>query len=71
MRKCICGKVITSRFPLCAECEQTHAHGKPPAEWDEWLKFQVNDLRTESRKNKEFDDHETTFTDLNTDPENI
>lgn len=67
MRKCICGKTITSRFPLCKECEQTYTNGKPPSEWDEWLKFLVNDLRTESRKDREFDKNEDCFSDVGLD----
>ena len=32
-----CGKRITWRFAICAECEKTY--GRSPTEWPQWLAF--------------------------------
>ena len=62
MRKlCVCGKCIT-RGDLCNIC--LNIYGAVRSEWPEWLKFLVNDMRKELRRERRIDEHETTFTDL-------
>lgn len=62
MRKtCVCGKCIT-RGDLCNIC--LNIYGANRSEWPEWLKFLVNDMRKELRRERRIDEHEISFTDL-------
>ena len=60
--KCVCARNIIGNNELCNEC--LAIYGAHRAEWPEWLKFLVNDIKRELRREKEFDKHEITFTDL-------
>lgn len=61
-KKCICGKVITSRFDLCSRC--IDEYGTNRSEWPDWLKFLISDMKREAYQEKQIDKHEITFTDL-------
>ncbi len=57
-----CGKVITYRFAICAECEKKY--GKSPHTWPEWLAFLWRDEQRLRRQHKRVVTHEVTFSDL-------
>jgi len=61
-KRCICGKVITSNFDLCANCMAEY--GKDRSEWPDWLKFMIADMKRERRQEYTIDQHEISFTDL-------
>jgi len=61
-KRCICGKVITSKYDLCANCMAEY--GKDRSEWPDWLKFMVADMRRERRQDIKVSQHEISFTDL-------
>ena len=61
-KRCVCGKVITSQFHLCDNCQAEY--GLDRAKWPEWLVFMVADLARERRQDERCNEHEITFTDL-------
>lgn len=61
-KRCVCGKVITSRFHLCDKCQAEY--GLDRSKWPEWLVFLVADMKRELRDEQIIDQHEITFTDL-------
>ena len=61
-KHCVCGKVITSQFHLCAKCQEEY--GLDRSKWPEWLVFMVADIDREVRQDDVIRDHEITFTDL-------
>lgn len=64
-KRCVCGKVITSRFDLCDRCQADY--GSNRSMWPEWLIFMVADIKREIRQEKIIDANEVTFTDLGID----
>lgn len=44
-RYCPCGKPISNRRRICAECGEIY--GYIPSEWPEWLRLIVNDYNRE------------------------
>ena len=61
-RCCICGKVITNCFELCANC--TAEYGLDRTEWPEWLRFLVADMKRERRQDALIEKYEISFIDL-------
>jgi hypothetical protein len=45
IKKCACGKSIKGKNDLCHECLEVF--GTDKAEWPEWLRFMVADLKRE------------------------
>lgn len=45
-----CGKAITWRFAICADCERTYT--SKPANWPEWLQWLWKDTLKERRRQK-------------------
>jgi hypothetical protein len=60
-RKCPCGKEITGKRVLCPECR--NIYGDDRGEWPSWLLFMVNDFHTEYRKEVEYQDSVSGFSD--------
>ncbi len=60
--RCICGKVITNGFELCANC--TAEYGLDRTEWPEWLRFLVADMKRERRQDALIEQSEISFIDL-------
>jgi len=61
--KClVCGKVITWRFAICADCEKVH--GSKPEGWPEWLQFLWRDEQRLRRRQKKIIRYETSFSFL-------
>ena len=44
-KTCACGKAINTKNDLCRECLELY--GTDKAEWPEWLRFLVADLKRE------------------------
>ncbi len=63
-----CGKRITWRFAICAECEKIYGHG--PHEWDPWLAFLWRDEQRIRRQHRRIMAHEVLFSDLDEDTSN-
>ncbi len=66
--KCLgedCGKWITYRFAICANCEQRY--GNRAVGWPDWLRFLWNDIQRDRRRNKRIMKNEITFADLEDD----
>ncbi len=61
-KRCVCGKVITSNFDLCAKCAAEY--GTDRSKWDDWLVFMVADLKREYRQQQIIDDREIPFSKL-------
>ena len=61
-KRCVCGKVITSNFDLCDNCQAEY--GVDRSLWPEWLVFMVADLKREYRQRKIIDEHEIPFSKL-------
>jgi len=61
-KRCVCGKVITSRFDLCDRCQSEY--GLDRSMWPAWLIFMVADIKREMRQDKIVDAREFSFTDL-------
>lgn len=57
-----CGKWITWRFAICANCEQKY--GRSAKGWPDWLRFLWNDTQRERRRNKRINMNETSFVDI-------
>lgn len=54
-RYCVCGKPISMKRQLCADCLEIY--GDEPEEWPEWLRWQVNDIQRDinyERRHDEF-----------------
>ncbi len=63
--KCLgedCGRWITYRFAICAECEKRY--GNRAVGWPDWLRFLWNDIQRDRRRNKRILKQEFTFDDL-------
>jgi hypothetical protein len=43
-----CGKIITWRFAICAECEKIY--GSSPYDWPEWLRYLWRSTQKERRQ---------------------
>ena len=61
-KRCVCGKVITSNFDLCDNCQAEY--GADRSSWPEWLVFMVADLKREYRQQRIIDEHEIPFSKL-------
>jgi len=61
-KRCVCGKVITSNFDLCDNCQAEY--GTDRSGWPEWLVFMVADLKREYRQQRIIDEHEIPFSQL-------
>ena len=57
-----CRKIITYRFAICAECEETYGHSA--LEWPAWLRYAWNDEQKHRRKETKDAKNEVLFTDL-------
>jgi hypothetical protein len=44
-KTCVCGKTITNRTDLCAECKELY--GTDKTDWPEWLRYMVADMKRE------------------------
>jgi len=62
IKRCVCGKVITSNFDLCDEC--LAEYGADRSKWDDWLVFMVADLKREYRQQAIIDEREIPFSEL-------
>ena len=62
IKRCVCGKVITSNFDLCDKC--LAEYGADRSKWDEWLVFMVADLKREYRRQRTIDEREIPFSEL-------
>ena len=62
IKRCVCGKVITSNFDLCNKC--LAEYGADRSKWDEWLVFMVADLKREYRQQRTIDEREIPFSEL-------
>ena len=62
IKRCICGKVITSQFYLCSKCQDEY--GTDRTKWPEWLVFMVSDVERERRQNIIAQQKEVTFSEL-------
>lgn len=54
-RYCPCGKRITGKTHLCKECK--FIYGSNPVEWPEWLRFLVNDMERDLRRENDALNH--------------
>jgi hypothetical protein len=45
VRRCVCGKPIRLRDPLCKSCRELY--GSKAREWPDWVKFLVSDEQRE------------------------
>jgi len=61
-KSCVCGKVITSNFDLCDNCQAEY--GTDRSGWPEWLVFMVADLKREYRQQRIIDEREIPFSEL-------
>jgi len=61
-RVCACGKLIAGKHYLCKECEDIY--GTTRAEWPEWLRFQLNDMKREEMAERTLCDREICFSDI-------
>ncbi len=57
-----CGKPITWRFAICAECEKKY--GRSPNQWPQWLAFLWRDEQRQRRQHNRVQRFEVSFTDL-------
>ena len=57
-----CGKRITWRFAICAECEKTY--GRSPTEWPDWLAFLWRDEQRVRRQHRRIVAHEINLSEL-------
>ena len=57
-----CGKRITWRFAICAECEKTH--GRSPTEWPQWLAFLWRDEQRIRRQHRRIVAHEINLSEI-------
>ena len=62
IKRCVCGKVITSNFDLCDKC--LAEYGADRSKWDDWLVFIVADLKREYRQQAIIDEREIPFSEL-------
>ena len=63
-----CGRWITYRFAICAECEGRY--GRSARKWPDWLRFLWNDTQRERRRNKRISKNEVSFADLSEEDNN-
>jgi hypothetical protein len=61
-KRCICGKIITSQYDLCANCLAEYGNNR--SEYPEWLKFMIADMKRERRQEFKIQQHEITFSEL-------
>ncbi len=61
-KRCVCGKVITSQYDLCANC--LREYGTNRSEYPEWLVFMIADLKRERRQEFIIGQNEITFSEL-------
>lgn len=61
-KRCVCGKIITSQYDLCANC--LREYGTDRSEYPEWLKFMIADLKRERRQEFRVKQHEVTFSEF-------
>ena len=57
-----CGKRITWRFAICAECEKTYGRG--PTEWPQWLAFLWRDEQRIRRQHRRIVAHEINLSEI-------
>jgi hypothetical protein len=57
-----CGKRITWRFAICANCEKTY--GNSALGWPNWLRFLWQDEQKNRRRDKKIRKFEETESDL-------
>ena len=57
-----CGKRITWRFAICAECEKTY--GRSPTEWPQWLAFLWRDEQRIRRQHRRIVAHEINLSEI-------
>lgn len=62
IKRCVCGKVITSNFDLCDKC--LAEYGADRSKWDDWLVFMVANLKREYRQQAIIDEREIPFSEL-------
>lgn len=62
IKRCVCGKVITSNFDLCDKC--LAEYGADRSKWDDWLVFMVADLKREYRQQAIIDERKIPFSEL-------
>ena len=62
IKRCVCGKVITSNFDFCDKC--LAEYGADRSKWDDWLVFMVADLKREYRQQAIIDEREIPFSEL-------
>ena len=63
-----CGKRITWRFAICAECEKTY--GRSPMEWPAWLSFLWRDEQRLRRQHRRVVSHEVFLLDADEETNN-
>lgn len=61
-KRCVCGKVITSQFDLCAKCQEEYGINR--SAWPEWLVFMVADMKRERRQQATIEEREIPFSEL-------
>jgi hypothetical protein len=61
-KRCVCGKVITSRFDLCNRCQVEYGYDR--SMWPAWLVYMVADIKREMRQDNIIDVREISTTDL-------
>ena len=61
-KRCVCGKVITSQYDLCANCLKEYGYNR--SEYPEWLVFMIADMKRERRQEFNIKQHEVTFSEL-------
>lgn len=57
-----CGKRITWRFAICAECEKEY--GRSPREWPAWLAFLWRDEQRLRRQHRRITSHEVLLSEI-------
>lgn len=61
-KRCVCGKIITSQYDLCANC--LAEYGTDRSLYPDWLKFMIADMKRERRQEFRIKQHEVTFSEL-------
>jgi hypothetical protein len=64
VHKCLasCGKTITYRFAICADCEKIY--GNRSRSWPPWLRYLWIEEQRERRRKKRTEEHEVEFSDF-------
>ncbi len=63
-----CGKRITWRFAICADCEKTY--GRSPTEWPGWLAFLWRDEQRIRRQHRRIVAHEINLSEIDDESNN-